>query len=85
MFWARFAILYVAALLGGLAVAPYTLRLIESSGKPVKGSPRTLMLLSVMQQAALYAVVVVAGLHVSRAVGLGSPYIERAVEGRAAE
>jgi hypothetical protein len=85
MSWAKFAILYVAALLGGLAIAPYTLRLIESSGKQVRISPRRLVLLSVLQQAVLYAIVVVAGLYASRAVGLGSPYIDWALEGRVAE
>ena len=85
MSWAEFAILYIAALLGGIAVAPYTLRLIESSGKPIKVSRRKLMLLSFVQQAALYAGVVVAGLYASRAVGLGAPYVEWAVTGQAAE
>ena len=79
--WAKFAILYAGALFGAVAVLPYSLRLIEQSGLSI--SPSRFLLLSLAQNAVLFAVVVALGLLAARAVGLGAPYLEAALGGRA--
>jgi hypothetical protein len=81
-FWAEAGVLYAAAVLGVLAVAPYALRLIEGSDRPVKVSPRTLLLASLVQSAVLFAVVVPSGLFIAHAVGFGAPLLEAALSGR---
>jgi hypothetical protein len=81
MVWAKFTILYAGALLGAGAVLPYSLRLLEQSGRSI--SPRRFLLLSLAQNAVLFAVVVALGLVAARAVGLGAPYLEAALGGRA--
>jgi Type II CAAX prenyl endopeptidase Rce1-like len=84
-FWAEFAVLYAAALFGGLAFIPYSLRLIEASGRPAKASLLKLAALTFAQNAVL-SVVVVAGLLAAHAVGLGAPYVDAAIGlGRAAQ
>jgi hypothetical protein len=80
MIWATFAVLYAGALLGAVAIAPYSLRLIEHSGRPI--SPSRFLLLSLAQNAALFGVVIALGLLVARAVGFGAPYVEAALGGR---
>jgi hypothetical protein len=80
MAWAKFAILYAAALFGGLAIVPYGLRLIEQSGRSI--SPSRFLLLSLAQNAVLFAVVIALGLLAAHAVGLGAPYVEAALGGR---
>ena len=81
--WAEFAVLYAAALLGAGAIAPYSLRLVEQSGRPLAISPRRLLVLSLAQNAVLFAAIVFAGLLAAHAVGLGAPYVESALGGRA--
>lgn len=81
--WGEFAALYGAALVGALALVPYTLRLVSASAKPMKVSPRTMALASLAQNAALFAVVVFVGLTASHAVGLGAPYLASRVAGLA--
>jgi hypothetical protein len=81
MAWAKFAILYAGALLGAVAVAPYSLRILEQAGRPI--SPGRFLVLSLAQNAVLFAVVVALGLAAARAVGLGAPYLEAALGGRA--
>ena len=78
---AKFAVLYAGALLGAVAIAPYSLRLIEQSGRPI--SPGRFLLLSLAQNAVLFCVVIALGLLIARAVGLGAPYLEAALGGRA--
>jgi hypothetical protein len=73
-FWNDFALLYAAALLGALALTPYSLRLITQSGRPLKASPRTLLLAALGQNGVLFAVVVAVGLLAARAVGFGGPW-----------
>jgi len=80
-FWIESGILFAAALIGSLAIVPYSLRLIKGSGKPLKMSVPMLTLLSFLQNAVLFAVVVGAGLMAAHAVGLGAPYIEAAFGG----
>ena len=67
MAWARFAILYAGALLGVVALAPYSLRLIEQSGQSLEISPSRLLLVSLAQNAVLFAVVIALGLLAARA------------------
>ena len=81
MTWAKFAVLYAGALLGAIAIAPYSLRLIEQSGRSI--SPSRFLLLSFAQNAVLFCVVIALGLLAARAVGLGAPYVEAALGGPA--
>src|SRR6516225_11079260 len=76
-FWSEFAILLAAALLGGLAIIPYGVRLLTSSQhKPLKFPLPTLMLLSFVQTAVFSALAIGIGLSAAHAIGLGAPYIE---------
>jgi hypothetical protein len=70
-FWRDFAVLYVAALVGAIALAPFSVRLIQQSQRPLKASPRTLMLAAFAQNMVLFAVVVAVGLVAAGAVGVG--------------
>lgn len=84
MFWKTFAVLYVAALLGALALVPYTLRLTGASGTPgAAPSPGTIALLGFAQNAVLSAVVVIIGLLAARSIGLGAPFVSMALGGPA--
>ena len=77
VFWSEFAILLTAALLGSLAIIPYSLRLLASGQrKPLKFSLPTLLLLSFLQTAVLSALAIGVGLLAAHAIGLGAPYIE---------
>jgi branched-subunit amino acid transport protein len=79
--WAEFGILYGAALIGGMAIVPYSKRLVtlaRRSSVPLS----KLLLRSFVQNAVLFAVVVAIGLRAAHAVGLGAPYIEAAIEGQ---
>jgi len=85
-FWAEFAVLYGAALLGALGLAPYLLRLAAQAAgarKPRLGGPQ-LALLGWLQTAALFAPVVGVGLIAAHALGRGAPYVEAALGGFAA-
>src|SRR5215469_18471436 len=76
-FWSEFAILLAAALLGGLAIIPYSVRLLTSSlHKAVQFPLPTLLLLSFLQAAVLSALAIGVGLSAAHAIGLGAPYIE---------
>src|SRR4051812_30325774 len=79
--WGQFGTLYAAALLGAVAILPYTLRLLRASGGASKVSPKTLAIAGVAQNAVLFSVVVLVGLLASRAVGLGAPYVASLVSG----
>jgi hypothetical protein len=83
VFWLEFAILFAAALFGGLAVLPYSLRLFKASNqrKPLKLSLPILLLLSFLQTAILSALAIGGGLFAAHAIGLGAPYIEAALAG----
>lgn len=80
-FWFEFAILYGAALFGGIALIPYSLRLLKASGSAKRSrlSVANLLILSFLQTAIVFAIVIGLGLLVSRAIGLGA--IEAAVMG----
>src|SRR3974377_868914 len=81
--WSVFAILFTAALLGGLAIIPYSIRLLASGQrKPLKFSLPTLLLLSFLQTAVLSAVDIGGGVLAGHAIGLGAPYIEAALAGK---
>jgi hypothetical protein len=80
-FWREFGILFIASLVGGAAVLPYSLRLLQGSAqkKPLKMSMPKLMLLSFIQTAVIFAVVTGVGILAAHAIGLGAPYIEHAL------
>src|SRR5215469_5729534 len=76
-FWSEFAILLAAALLGGLAIIPYCVRLLTSSQhNPLKFRLPMLLLLSFFQTAILSALAIGVGLWAAHAIGLGALYIE---------
>jgi hypothetical protein len=76
-FWSEFAILLAAALLGSLAIIPYSVRLLTSSQhEPLKFPLQTLFLLSFLQTAVLSVLAIGVGLLAAHAIGLGAPHIE---------
>jgi hypothetical protein len=80
-FCAEFGILYGAAVIGSIAIVPYSMRLVTVAGR--YSVPLSKLLLgSLVQKAVLFAVVVAIGLRAAHAVGLRAPYIEAAIEGR---
>jgi hypothetical protein len=83
VFWPEFWILFIASLLGGLAIIPYSLRLLTAASqkKPLKMSVPKIMLLSFLQTTVLFAIVVGVGLFVAHAIRLGAPYIETVLTG----
>ncbi|HSV04533.1 MAG TPA: CPBP family glutamic-type intramembrane protease [Phenylobacterium sp.] len=85
-FWAEFAVLYGAALLGALGLIPYLLRLAAqaSGGRKPRLSAPQLALAGWLQTAVLFAPVVGLGLIAAHAVGRGAPYLEAALGGFAA-
>src|ERR1700690_2359928 len=84
-YWLEFGILLAAALFGGLAIMPYSLRLLKAStqGKPLKMSISRIMLLSFLQTIILSVIIVGVGLLAAHAIGLGAPYLEAAITGNA--
>jgi hypothetical protein len=82
-YWLEFGILFAAALLGGVAILPYSLKLfnLNTQGKPLKMSVPKMLLLSFIQTAVLSAVVVGVGLLAAHGIGLGASYIEAALSG----
>jgi hypothetical protein len=83
LFWPEFCILFVASLIGSVAILPYSMRLIKESvqKKPLKMSLSKIMLLSVIQNIVLFAIVAGIGLFTAHAIGLGAPYIEGLLSG----
>ena len=81
LYWPQFGILFAAALLGGLAILPYSLRLLNASGQSdaIKLPVPRLLLLSFLQTAVLSAIAIGVGLLAAQAMGLGAPYIEAAL------
>ena len=76
-FWSEFVVLLAAALLGSLAIIPYSVRLLTSrQHKTLKFPLPTLLLLSFLQTAVLSALAIGVGLLAAHAIGLGAPYIE---------
>jgi hypothetical protein len=79
VFWQEYGILFAAALLGSAAVLPYGLRLAQN--RPLRFSLPTLVLLSMMQNAVIFGVVVLLGLAAAHAIGSGAPYVEAVLGG----
>jgi hypothetical protein len=77
-FWFEFSILLFAAILGSLAILPYSLRLLKESKKkkPLKIPFWMLVLLSVLQNTILFAVATGIGLLIAHQIGLGAPLLE---------
>jgi hypothetical protein len=85
-FWIEFGILYAGALTGGIVIMPYVLKLLNTAAqsKPLKMPIRTMVLLSFLQTAVIFAVVTAVGLAAAHAIGLGAPYLEAAITGSVA-
>jgi hypothetical protein len=83
IYWTEFGILFVAAFLGALAVMPYSLKLLNTSArsKPLKMSLPVILLLSLLQNAVLFAIVTGVGLLAAHAIGFGAPLLEAALMG----
>jgi len=83
-FWAEFSILFIAAILGSIAILPYGLRLAKESQKNKKKKLPLwlLLLLSIVQNAVLFAVVIGIGLVVARQFGLGAPLLDAIITGK---
>lgn len=77
-FWTEFIILFVATMVGGGAVLPYSLELLKSAmeKKATKMSLPQIVLLSFLQTAVVFAAVTWLGLLLAHSIGLGAPYIE---------
>jgi len=82
-FWSEFAVLMIGAFIGAAALIPYSMKLISASAKkkPLKMSPRTLALLSFVQNAALGGITIGVGLFVAHKISLGAPTIGALVNG----
>jgi len=83
-FWFEFTILLFAAILGSVAIIPYSLRLLKESKKSKRLTlPRwMLVLLSVIQNGVLFAIAIGIGLVLSHQIGHGAPFIEAINTGR---
>lgn len=57
-YWREFGTLLLAAILGGLAIMPYSLRLIKTSNKPTGLPLSTILLLSIIQNTILSAIAI---------------------------
>lgn len=71
-FWMEFVVLWIGAILGSVAILPYSLRLVKESPKKMKLSGRALFLLSILQNAVLFAILTAVGLIVAHQIGLNS-------------
>lgn len=84
IFWQEFTVLFILAAIGGAAIVPYSLRLLEGAikKKPTKLSMKQLMLISYLQTLVISAITVLVGLWAAHHVGLGAPLIESVLTGR---
>ena len=83
-FWFEFNILLLAAILGSVAIIPYSLRLLKESKKSTRLKlPRMmLILLSILQNGILFAIAIGIGLVLSHQMGRGAPLIEAISTGK---
>jgi hypothetical protein len=82
MYWKEFAVLFAAALFGGVAVMPYSLKLLKDAAHKRPSRPvRNVWVLALTQTALFSAIVVGVGLVAAHAIGLGAPYVEAALSG----
>ena len=85
-FWAEFAVLYGAAVIGVACVMPYTLELTADAFKRARERMRqpqwVIVLLQSAQSAVLLAVTTGLGLLIARQVGLGAPLVAGLLAGK---
>jgi hypothetical protein len=84
----EFAILFAAAFAGGIAVLPYSFRLVKGAARRKPSarramSPPAFAALALFQSAVVSAITIGVGLLAAHAIGLGAPYVEAATTGRA--
>lgn len=77
--WSEFILLFAAAIVGAAAVVPYSLRLAQ--GRALRFSKTTLFVLSLVQNAVIFAFVIWLGLLAAHALGFGAPYLESLLAG----
>ncbi len=78
----EFLVLLGMALVGAIAVLPYSLKLSGERLVQAKVSRPVLWMASILQTGVLMAIATAVGLLAGRATGLGAPYIEAALAGR---
>ena len=83
-FWFEFSILLFAAILGSIAIIPYSLRLLKESKKNIRLKLPfwILILLSVIQNGVLFSIAISIGLILSHQMGHGAPLIETISTGK---
>lgn len=82
-FWVEYSVLLLAAIVGSVAILPFSLRLFkESAKKKPKLSLNILLLLSVLQNTILFAVVIGVGLLAEHQIGLSNPILQALITGR---
>lgn len=77
-FWLEGTIFFIAALIGGGLILPYSIQLLKLSNtdKPLTMTMGKLLALSLVQNAIISAVIILVGLLAAHALGHGAPYIE---------
>jgi hypothetical protein len=80
--WKVFLVLWLAAILGAVALLPYSLALMQMSAAPKPPLPlATLILLEIVQAAVEMAIVAAVGLFLASRIGLGAPILEAVFAG----
>jgi membrane protease YdiL (CAAX protease family) len=79
--WKGFFALWLAAIVGVVALIPYSFTLLKASAIKIPLPLATLILLQVVQSAAIMAVATAVGLFLAGRIGLGAPILEAAFAG----
>lgn len=74
--WKVFLVLWIASILGAIAVLPYTLTLQAAALKNLPVPIETLITLQMLQAAVLFAVATGVGMFLAYRIGLGAPILE---------
>lgn len=75
--WKVFSILYIASIIGIIAILPYALTLQADVLQEVPFPLPVLIGISILQSAVLFFIVVLAGMVLSKKIGLGTPILDR--------
>lgn len=82
--WKVFWVLFAGCVLGVVCIIPYSLTLQAEALRELPIPLHVLLPFQIVQNAALFAVVILAGLYFAGKIGLGAPIIERWVRGERA-
>ncbi len=78
----EFLVLFGMAVVGAIAILPYSLKLSREQLAKVKAPRAVLFFASILQTAVLMAIATAVGLLAARAIGVGAPFIEGALAGK---